>query len=477
MAITIEAQPQVLTTGFNPIMYYLSSTNVNERSFRFIVEVYISGGGAKLFEKKYPPRPLDGLAEVNISRDIQNFLSSNLPFLVTHNQNATNQFLKFDIKFGEEYIVAWSYSDFVILGGNVGFEQVPNVTPHPFVVGDQIRTQFNSAYGDFRDTINGLHTVVDVPSVYELQTELPWISSGAVSAGKIYYADNRKSRFTNLTNLTNQTAFNGALDLLDFKNYNYINFVPATPSVARLLTNCPLITTQSLSQDRWMAYWNNYASSTKVLWFEDSLGNKGYRSLTASTNNGVVQFPCGLDNLPTLTMTVGTAIDLTSDYVDYWLQVSTDKVTETFRMLIDERCAIEEYSILFFDRLGSFCSFAFNLRSTENGNVTRNSYNKKFGDVNLTSNTFDFTTYDKGDSIYSVDLKKEITLNTNWMSDAESVYFEELMTSGDTFLKIGSNYFACTITDTSFPIERQKNKNLIRKTITVKLAVQTPINI
>lgn len=226
-----------------------------------------------------------------------------------------------------------------------------------------------------------------------------------------------------------------------------------------------------------MAYWNNYNSSTKVLWFEDSLGNKGYRSLSASTHNGVVQFPCGLDNLPTLTMTVGTAIDLTSDYVDYWLQVSTDKVTETFRMLIDERCAIEEYSILFFDRLGSFCSFAFNLRSTENGNVTRNSYNKKFGNVDLVGNTFDFTTYDKGDTIYSVDLKKEITLNTNWMSDEESVYFEELMTSGETFLKIGSNYFACTITDTSFPIERQKNKNLIRKTITVKLAVQTPINI
>jgi hypothetical protein len=477
MAITIEAKPQVLTPGYNPIMYYLSSTKVNEKSFRYIVEVYIAGGGAKLFEKKYPPRPVDGLAEINISRDLQNFLSTHKPFLVTHNANATEQFLKFDIKFGEEYIVAWEYSDFVFDSPNIAFEQVPNVTPHPFVVGDQIRTQFNSTYGDFRDTINGLHTVITVPSVYELTTEMLWIDNASSSAGKIYYADNRKSRFINLTSLTNQTTFNGALDLLSFKDFDYTYFVPATPAVARLLTNCPLITTQSIYQDRWMCYWNNYDVNTKALWFQDSLGNKGFRNLTASSQNGVVQFPCGISNLPTLTMTVGTAIDLTSEYIDYWLQISTNNVTEIFRMLIDTRCEIETYSILFFDRLGSFCSFAFTLRSTENGNVSRNTYNKKFGNVDLTGNTFDFETHDQGDTIYSVDLKKEITLNTNWMSDEESVYFEDMLTSGYTYLKLGSDYFACIITDTSFPIERQKNKNLIRKTITVKLAIQTPINI
>jgi len=454
MAITIEAQPQVLTAGFNPIMYYLSSTNVNEKSFRFIVEVYIAGGGAKLFEKKYAPRPVDGLAEINISRDLQNFLSVHEPFDNVTLNAATEQYLKFDIKFGEEYVVAWSYTDFVFLGGNVGFEQVPNATAHPFVVGDQIRTQFNSTYGDFRDTINGLHTVVDVPSVYELQTEMPWISSGATSAGKIYYADNRKTRFTNLSSLTNQNVFHGALDLVDFKNYDYTDFVPNTSQVAKFMTNCPLITTQSVNQDRWLCFWNNYVATSKNLYIQDSLKNKGYRLVSASANNAIIQIPTGLSNIGALTMTSGTAISLDAEWVDYWLQVSTNKVTETFRILIDQRCEIESYSIAFLDRLGSICSFAFNLRSTENGNVSRNTYNKKFGDVDLTGNTFDFETYSKGDTIYSVDLKKEITLNTNWMSDEESVYFEELLTSGYTYLKIGTDYFACIITDTSFPIER-----------------------
>jgi hypothetical protein len=104
-------------------------------------------------------------------------------------------------------------------------------------------------------------------------------------------------------------------------------------------------------------------------------------------------------------------------------------------------------------------------------------YNKKFGDVNTTTNTFNFNTWDSGRTTYHVDLSKDFTLNTNWLTDAESVYFEELLTSGYTFVKIDGQYFACQVQETSFEVQRQKNKNLIRKTITVKLSVDTPINV
>jgi len=66
---------------------------------------------------------------------VQSYLSANEPFDVS-SQNATNHYLKYDIKFGEEYRVAWSFSDFIFNAGQTGFWQVPNVTPHPFVVGD-----------------------------------------------------------------------------------------------------------------------------------------------------------------------------------------------------------------------------------------------------------------------------------------------------------------------------------------------------
>jgi hypothetical protein len=75
-----------------------------------------------------------------------------------------------------------------------------------------------------------------------------------------------------------------------------------------------------------------------------------------------------------------------------------------------------------------------------------------------------------------VDNTKELTLNTNFMTDAESVYFEQLMTSGCVFLKVGNDYFACQVTESGYDVERSKNGNLIRKTINVRYAVQNPIN-
>jgi hypothetical protein len=109
--------------------------------------------------------------------------------------------------------------------------------------------------------------------------------------------------------------------------------------------------------------------------------------------------------------------------------------------------------------------------------VNRQTYNKIYGDVNTTTNTYEFNTYDKGDTIFSLDTQQRLTLNTNYLTDDENVYFDELITSGYTYIKVGNNYFACTVQDTSFTTERIKNKSLIRRTITVKFAIDTPVNV
>jgi hypothetical protein len=62
------------------------------------------------------------------------------------------------------------------------------------------------------------------------------------------------------------------------------------------------------------------------------------------------------------------------------------------------------------------------------------------------------------------------------MTDAESVYFDELLTSGYTYLKVKGDYFACQVQETSYETQRAINKPLIRKSVTVRYAVQNPIN-
>jgi hypothetical protein len=73
-------------------------------------------------------------------------------------------------------------------------------------------------------------------------------------------------------------------------------------------------------------------------------------------------------------------------------------------------------------------------------------------------------------------LDEAIELNTNWMTPEEARYFAELITSTETYIKIGSSYFACVVNDTAYDLDRDANKKLIRKTISVKLSNQTPVN-
>ena len=479
MAISIVSTNQsTISAGYNPLRWYLSSTNVNQKAFRFIVEVYAAGTATKLFEKKYAPRPVDGYAEIDISRDVQNYLSAHTPFPNSDHENAPEHYLKFDIKFGEEYIVAWDFDDYIFNSGLTGFNQTPNVTPHPFAVGDQVRVELNATYNDFRDALNGLFTVTIEPDNYTVVTQLPWIGSGGATPGKMYYADNRKSRFLNLTSQTNKTTANLAISLKQLNGFTGGQFVLGTPVVGKFLTNMPRIVSQNDNQDNWLVFYNGYITRVLFLTFENDLGDIAYRRINCTNTQAIIQVASGLGNLGTLTLDSGSLpiVKANASIVNVYLtNTSGTPVSEIITYKIDRRCSISNYELVFMDRLGTFANFAMQLRAYEKGNINRLTYNKQFG--NTVAGIVTFNTYDSGTTTYHVDDTREVSLNTNFMTDAESVYFDELLTSGYTYLKVGNDYFACQVQETAYETQRAVNKPLIRKSVTVRYAVQNPINI
>jgi hypothetical protein len=63
------------------------------------------------------------------------------------------------------------------------------------------------------------------------------------------------------------------------------------------------------------------------------------------------------------------------------------------------------------------------------------------------------------------------------MNEQMASYFQELITSPVVYFWDGTQYLACVVQETAFEVERQKNKNLIKKTVNVKLANQDKINL
>ena len=148
----------------------------------------------------------------------------------------------------------------------------------------------------------------------------------------------------------------------------------------------------------------------------------------------------------------------------------------TYKQDADERCKIEQYELLFMDRMGSFSSFAFQLRAYEKGTTKRETYNKHIvGSTAVGDWTYD--SYDRGQKVINPSVERTLDLNTNWMTENMSVYFEELITSPEVYLKDTDGlYYAVLIQDTSFEINRYRNKNLFKKNVTIKYANENIIN-
>ena len=108
--------------------------------------------------------------------------------------------------------------------------------------------------------------------------------------------------------------------------------------------------------------------------------------------------------------------------------------------------------------------------------IKRELYNKSvLGEDNSGVWRYDYNS--KGFTVHSITLDKELTLNTNWMTQSDNEYFKELVSSPATYLYgDDSQYISVTIKENDEEIVRQKGRNLIRKTITVIPSIKEIVN-
>ena len=155
--------------------------------------------------------------------------------------------------------------------------------------------------------------------------------------------------------------------------------------------------------------------------------------------------------------------------------------------------------MLFLDRLGSYSSFAVQLKSYERGEVTREIFNRDVEGY-VSGAQWNYLTEDMGFMQNNINVSKSFDLNTNWMDEAAGQYFEELITSPQTFVKIvqyntteegipiigedgcpvhiaeSTAYQPCIVQNNAYEVFKQRNKNLIKQSITIKLSNQDNVN-
>ena len=163
--------------------------------------------------------------------------------------------------------------------------------------------------------------------------------------------------------------------------------------------------------------------------------------------------------------------------VDYYVLIYNDAgfSAEPYYFTYDNRCTINDQQLIYLDRMGSWQSFSFQLRTYEKGQITREMYNQHI-DGQVSSSQWVGVNLQKGFRTYNTNVTKTFDLNTNWMDQYDATRFQELLTSPQVYYYNNQYYCACIVESSSFEVFSQKNKKLIKQSVTIRLAQQDPIN-
>ena len=480
MAQTTIARPQTFSPAYNPLKFIIDSTNKNLAGFRYIFDVYEAGTATKIAEYKVLPTYGTGYGEEDLSKLLQSKVSWDLNTELTSSYGAPNSYYNFDVNIGEEYVTEVAYTS--SLTNASGSVQI-NVT-NSFAPGDQvIITQADG--GVANPQLEGLHTVVSATgSVFVVNVNWSTITDATIN-GSVSYADKRKTIVRDITELNGNSVFSGAFRWVEWTAYDNLDFKLNAPT-SRWLTNQPTSFQCTLGQDLWLNLRN--PKGTDRIIFDNSNGDSFYKVPTSTDD--ILQVAVGPNNYGTLVGT-GSLIDATVEWYDVYFGNGTTLPLQDsvkYRIYIDRRPSISEHELLFLDRLGSWSSFSFQLRAYERGDVSRDMYNRDVvGYVNA-SDEWTYTTEDFGFNTFNINVIKRMELNTNWMTQEMATYFEELVTSPQVFIKSvsytcgedltpsSSTYQPCIVENNSYEMLNQRNKNLMRQSISVRLANQDNIN-
>ena len=488
MALVAQATPQVIVPAYNPVKYIYNSTNVALQGFKYIYDIYQSGTANKIAEYRVMPTYGTGFGEIDLSKLLQAKVSYDLNLTNTSAYNAPGSHYKYDVKVGEEYLTTTLYTfaltQYIPAPYN-GRVQI-NVA-NTFIVGDQINIT-QGVGGSANPNLEGLFTVLVANPLYIVVNSLWTLIGNPNVDGAITYADGRKTVTRNMALVLNRYVFNGAIRWSEWPSYNYQDYM-LNSFQDRFLTNLPDNNFYAtLSQDIWLnAIANGSPTPPDTLLIDTSDGDTFEKNVTAVDH--VSGISAGPNNYGLLSVISGALPMIKPSTEWYNVRYVRNGVPSSRRyyFYLDRRIRTTEYSILFLDRMGSWGSFAFTLNSYEKGNVTREEFNQDVKGFINGANHWDYALTDRGMTNTYVSTETTIDLATNFMNIETANYFTELISSPVTFVKQSdysldcdapesTDYISCNILTSDYQVYNQRNKNLIKQNITIKLANNNIVN-
>lgn len=493
MSITIDASPQAITTAYNENYFLIDSTNSAESGFRYIVRIKV--GSDTIGTYKVRPRPTDGKGELDIKTILQNQLGEDYNPTLDAFTVMNNQRLDYTLEIDEEYLVSEAFSDYGFAGSaNWSNFSDPAINPNAisrtmlihstepiYDQGDVINVVQDDT-ANFRPELEGIHTVLDKfedAGTWYLVLDLSWIGSGAASSGDAFFADGKKTVFSGITS-SSFRVWRGAFAQDVFVSYDDAEWV-TIDNTSNLITTLPDGVRVSRDKDTYLTCHN---STGGLLYVVFNIDGTLYRYSIGSTANFILFNAIPSDDNIQDVFSGGTwsafvgGLDLLN-IESYTIQLKDSSDTaysiEKTINLYSECDKFDTYDVTFMDRLGSWITIPFNKGSYLEQQVNKQKYRKKYGSFGETE--WGYSLMDRGIETYDSEEEITYTLNTGILSEIESQYMKELVSSPSVYVSInGGDTTAIDIITSSLPLHKKRTRRDRKVSIKFKKSVQDNIN-
>lgn len=444
ISVSVLNTPISLEPINTPLWFRVNSASSALTDFKYIfVPKYrlepLTGLFTTIGTYKVPARPINGDGLFSPHRALKSFLINSInPYLSsTVLSPETAALIGYRLDYGYEYNPNKVFTDTINVSGNMG---LTFSTIHDFTVGDIITV--NKDNKSFNPQYDGTCSVASVPNSFCIKTDK--VFSTTILA-------NESGVITNQFRITGSSSefFTwNATRQYDERTKDFREYIIGTVSAGtagKFLSNYDkdiqkpvrLDDYETLSMILPSSPLNPYYVSVNTYRSDNSL--IATYGLTYSATNSYRKVDVGVGPMNLINMGIpfisATGTNVVSHY-DIHVKNSQfgfpTSVSEFRKYKIDNTCTnYEKQRVVFLNRLGGYDYFNFTLDSKRTLGITRTEYEKMLD--------WNYTIGDRGKTILAQKAEIKMTMVSNWITQNDSLWLEELITSPEVYLMPNTN--------------------------------------
>ena len=169
--------------------------------------------------------------------------------------------------------------------------------------------------------------------------------------------------------------------------------------------------------------------------------------------------------------TPSTALTNAASYTIHLEDNTNAQTSEKVTFNINETCSkYNEVRVHFLNRLGGYDAFNFYLKSIHQTDIKKDKYDQQHHDWN--GWTYDYTKKSRGATDYNVSLNKKLTVNTDYLTEEESLWMEDLITSPSAYIEESNELIAVNLDARRIQRKTSLNDKLMQYTFELNYSIK-----